>query len=356
MRTLVTPPDAVLRSSAPPPLRFDLARDVAIGSYAGALPRVDWSDALRAAGKGPIFRTLHDKRWIYVALRDGPLFVGAAVVRTGYASNALLWAWDAREPGLLDERVVLGSAGAASVTDDGPGARRAAFRAGGVRIAIDDDSIAIDAPRGASPGPSERSASSSPDHAFHVQLAIAPDPAPPIAAIAAIPGGLASATQKHVARASGEIVVGGTRRLVTGAQVGFDYTQGLLARHTTWRWAFAMGADGAGRRVAFNLVQGFVGEAECGLWVGDRLEPVGEATFDLDVDRPERPWTIRTSCGALDLVFEPSAMHNQKRDMVLVKSRFLQPAGRFTGTIRSRGEALQDLDLLGVAEDQDLVW
>lgn len=344
MRTLATPPSAV----------FD--RDVAVGSYAGALPRVDWGSALRAAGKGPIFRALHDKKWIYVGLRSGTLFVGAAVVRTGYASNALVWAWDAREPGLLDERVALGTAFDASVGDDGPGARRARFRAGGLRISIEDGHVAIDAPRGASLGPSERSARSSRTDPFHVRLAVSDAVAPPIGAIAQIPGGLASATQKHLATAAGEIVVGNQRHLVDGASVAFDYTNGLLARHTSWRWALALGSAGDGRRVGLNLVQGFVGEAECALWVGDEIEPVGEAIMDLDVDDPMRPWTVRTTCGAVDLKFEPGAMHNQKRDMVLVKSRFLQPAGRFTGTIRSRGELLENLDLLGVAEDQDLVW
>ena len=81
-----------------------------------------------------------------------------------------------------------------------------------------------------------------------------------------------------------------------------------------------------------------------------------EAIMDLDVDRPMQPWTVKTTCGAVDLRFEPGAMHNQKRDMILVKSRFLQPAGRFTGTIRSEGKLLDGLDLIGVAEDQELVW
>jgi hypothetical protein len=348
MRTLETPPAAV----------FD--RDVATGSFAGALPRIDWTTALGAEGRGRLFRALHDKRWIYVGVRDGSLFVGAAVVRTGYASNALVWAWDASEPGLLDERVAIGSFTSAAVSDDGPGARRASFHAGGLRIVIDDHAVAIDAPRGASIGPSERSASSRRTDPFHVRLDVTDAVAPPIGAICRIPGGLASATQKHLATASGEIVVGNRRRLVSSAQVAFDYTNGLLARHTSWRWALALGATKDGTRVGLNLVQGFVGEAECALWVGDRIEPVGEGIFDLDVDDPMRPWTVKTTCGAVDLVFHPSAMHNQKRDMVLVKSRFLQPAGRFTGTIRSvtglGGVALEGLDLLGVAEDQDLIW
>lgn len=326
---------------------------MAVGSYSGALPRVDWSAAL--AGKGPLYRTLHHKSWLYAGLRVDSLFIGIAVVRTGYAANALAWAWDANEEGLLEERVVLGPWLNGSIFDDGPGERRASFQGGGLRIAMDETSIEVDAPRGASPGDGARSASASPEHPFHLRVRLEPSAAPAIAAIVTIPDGVGSATQKHLATATGEVVVGGRRRTIARTPVAFDYTSGLLARHTAWRWALALGTAG-GKRIALNLVQGFVGEAECALWIDDQLMPVGEGMIDLDRDRPMRTWTVKTRCGAIDLRFSPGALHAQKRDLVLVRSYFLQPGGRFTGTIRVAGEALCDLDLLGVTEDQDLVW
>jgi len=353
MRELGPPPTSLVRSTASP---FDVTRDVALGSFAGALPAVAWGAAARAAGHGALWQVAHDKRWIYVALRDGPLVVAAAVVRTGYAATALTWVWDACEPGFVDERVAMSQALAAEVVDGGAGARVARFEAGGLRIVIDDASMTVDALRGSALGAGVRAASAVADAPLHVRVVLEPLHAPPIAAVVTIDGGLASATQKHLAVARGEVVAGGRRRTIEAAMAAVDYTNGLLARRTVWRWALAMGRAGDGRRIALNLVQGFVGEAECALWVDDELVPVGEGEFELDTKDPMSPWRIRTQCGSVDLRFQPGAVHAQERDLVLVKSRFLQPAGRFTGTLRVRGVDLGPFDLLGVAEDQDVTW
>jgi hypothetical protein len=345
MRTLAPPPSSLLRVGSGAP-------DVALGSFAGPLPSVSWQEAARAAGRGALWRAVHDKRWIYVAVRDGGLVVAAAVVRTGYAATALAWVWRADAPGFVDERVAMGPPTAGDVVDDGPGARMARFEARGVRFVVGDGEVAIDAREGAGRVAGAIAA----DRPLHVRLSLEAASALPIAAVVAVPGGLVSATQKHLASVTGEILAGGERRAVRDGLGAVDYTSGLLARRTLWRWALALGRDCAGRRVALNVVEGFVGEAECALWVDDVLIPVGEARFELDPSDPTRPWTIRTTCGAVDLRFVAGAVHLQSRDLLLVRSRFLQPAGRFTGTIRVAGEVLADLDLLGVAEDQDVTW
>lgn len=349
MRELGPPPSSLIRSTSAP---LDVVRDVAVGSFAGPLPAVRWAGAARAAGHGALWRVAHEKRWIYVAVRSGDRVVAAAVIRTGYAATALTWVWDASRPGFVDERVAKAPPVAAEVVDDGAGARSARFTAGGLRIAIDDHHLVIDA----APGAARARGSRAPAHPLHARVALAAVAAPPIAAVVPIPGGLVSATQKHLASAHGEVLVGGRRLAVDDGVAAFDYTNGLLARRTVWRWALALGRAADGRRIALNLVEGFVGEAECGLWIDDTLIPVGEGRFELDPADPSRPWRIRTACGAVDLRFVAGAVHAQTEDLVLVRSRFLQPAGRFTGTLRVGGEELGDLDLLGVAEDQDVTW
>lgn len=335
---------------------FDLREAVAVGSYAGALPAVAWEATARAAGRGPIWRAAHDKRWLYLLLREGPLVVAAAVVRTGYAATALVWAWEADGEGFLDERVAMAPPFAASVEDGGPGARSARFEAGGLRITLADEAATIDALPGASPGAGERSSSAGLRTPLHLRVRLSATAAPAMGAIGLIEGGIASATQKHLATARGEIVVAGRRVAVDHGMVGIDYTSGLLARRTVWKWAFALGRTADGRRVAINLVQGFMGEAECALWVDDVLWPVGEGIIELDPSDPRRPWKVATRCGSIDLRFEPGAVHAQNRDMLVVKSRFLQPAGRFRGVVRAGGVELGELDLLGVTEDQDVTW
>src|SRR5262245_56187581 len=81
MRTLVERPSAVIDH---------VTRSLRTGSFRGGVGRVDPG----LAGKGAIFRVAHEKRWVYAALAADDLFVGAAVVRLGYAANCFAFAFD----------------------------------------------------------------------------------------------------------------------------------------------------------------------------------------------------------------------------------------------------------------------
>ena len=110
-------------------------------------------------------------------------------------------------------------------------------------------------------------------------------------------------------------------------------------------------------RVGLNLVQHFVGAPECAVWVDGEIFPLSEGRFELDLDRPLQPWRVRTAEGEVDLRFDPGAIHAETHDFGVVASRFIQPAGSFSGTIRVAGRAPLELDgVLGVVEDQDARW
>ena len=170
--------------------------------------------------------------------------------------------------------------------------------------------------------------------------------------------------------ARGEVTVHGQRRSLHDALGGYDYTHGLLARRTKWRWAFALGRAKTGERVAFNLVQGFVGEPECAAWVNGDVFPLREGRFELDRDEPLAEWRVSTADGAVDLRFKPGAMHSDHKNLGVVASRFVQPVGVYAGTMRLGGSAVggssaaaamagRELVLegvLGVTEDQDVLW
>src|SRR4051794_800133 len=79
MRTLAPPPRSIIDPATLAPRT---------GSYRGDLPRVDFSPL----GKSRVFQVRHQKRWVYFGIAAGDLYVGAAMVHLGYASNCFYFA------------------------------------------------------------------------------------------------------------------------------------------------------------------------------------------------------------------------------------------------------------------------
>jgi hypothetical protein len=315
--------------------------EVRYGSFRGGLPRMDFGPV----PKGRIWQATHAKRWTYGAVADSNVFAACAVVSLGYAATAITYVLDRTSGRMLVDKSALAPGAAATFADDGDGARSARFCLGRTRAEIGDTGMTVDVATDAT--------TELPTH-FLVDVEAGGPPA--ISAVVPIEGGYANATEKRVRRAKGEIVAGGRRFLLKDALAAFDHTSGFLARHTAWRWALALGNTVKGELFAMNLVEGFVGEAECGVWVGDQLFAVGEGCFEYDAEVPSKPWRVRTTCGAVDLTFEPAAVHSEDKDMLLVRSKFVQPVGAFRGTIRL-GDAEHRIErVAGVTEHQDVLW
>ena len=189
----------------------------------------------------------------------------------------------------------------------------------------------------------------------------ATDSPSPIGVVANIPGGVVDATEKRALLAvrSGSLRVGGRDVDLGGAIAGYDYTHGLLARRAP-RGALVVRARSppkTGERVAWNLVEGFVGEPECArFWIDGELHGVGVGQFTFDAAQPLERWSIKSACGAVDVTFTPGALHAEKKDFGVVASRFVQPVGVYAGKLRVGDRTLEIDDVLGVAEDQDVLW
>lgn len=137
----------------------------------------------------------------------------------------------------------------------------------------------------------------------------------------------------------------GRRRSAEGL-LGADVSCGFPPRHTRWHWAFAQSPE-----LGFNLVEGFVGAAECALWRDGGLEPLAEGRFE----RPsgEGPWRIRTADERLNLSFEPVSAYRDRTRLGLVRSDFIQAYGLFRGRLAADRPEVR---LWGVAEFQDSLW
>lgn len=337
MRTLSERPAALLDPST---------HALCAGSFRGGIPRV----APSVFGRPPWFRLAHEKRWVYFTIVASDVIIGAAVVRLGYASNSFAFLFDRAASRVVAKRSLVAPPFAASVGDTaGQGCR--------ARFGWLDAKVMVERPSGAR---DYRVEIASKDLRVSARLSSAGAP-PPLGAVVTLPGppsGLFNATEKGVLLpVVGEAIAGGKHYDLNGGLGGYDFTSGHLARHTAWRWAFGLGHARGAERVGFNLVQGFVGEPECAVWVDDELYPVSEGRFEVDLDHPLSSWRVRSERGELDLEFEPGGMHAERHDFGIVTSRFIQPAGSYSGTLRLPGRAPLELDrMLGVAEDQEVTW
>jgi hypothetical protein len=328
-----------VRSLAPSPASFVDASSgaPAYGSYRGPLPRVV------IPGLGLRERFARRKKWVYVAIAAEDVWISLAVVRTGYAATAFAFVYDLAKKAMLVDRTVLAPSPLSRIADgpheEGLVARFATGKTsfvlarGGSRLDVRVKIGELD-----------------------IEAALDETAAPPsITAIARLGDGLLDATEKRaLTKVTGAARIEGRTIDLSRAVGGWDYTHGLLPRHTKWNWAFALGKTNDGRPIAFNVVQGFVGEAECAAFLDGEVHPIVEPKFGFDVDRPELPWTLRGD--GIDLTFETGAVHSQHTNLAVIRSRFVQPVGTFSGLVRIAGKDVLVRNLPGVVEDQDVLW
>jgi hypothetical protein len=92
---------------------------------------------------------------------------------------------------------------------------------------------------------------------------------------------------------SGEVRTFREEYKLDGGIASFDYSNGLLARNTDWRWASAHNME-----LGFNLQAGYFGAHENALWLDGDLIALAPAHFLYDKKDPLSQWHIlpRTIC------------------------------------------------------------
>jgi hypothetical protein len=268
-------------------------------------------------------------------------------------------ALDLKERRPLCDVSFLGAPGPLAEVGDRPGAGLAAsFRTLGGRLSVrrgqEDERYRVEV------DVSRLRTSSLQSFQWNGELLVAGGP-PALTVIAPVGGdGFVNVTQKRGGLlAFGSLEAGGRRYRLDGGVGGTDYTQGYLARHTAWRWAFAAGRLADGTPVGLNLVEGFnesEGINENALWLGERLYPLDRARFEYEPEELLHPWRVRTVDGAVDLRFQPLYVHREDHDFKVVVSHFAQPIGLFEGTVRVEGRTYALSGVPGVTEDQDMLW
>ncbi len=329
------------------------------GTYRGELAKVSF-DALQTPYALSLpMRAVRRKRWQYTLVCTPDVVALFAIADLSYTANAFACAVDLRRKKALFDEGFLGLPGAMAQVNEHPGrGHRSRFRSLGVRMSCArgeaEDRYALGLSLGLSPLKGSG-----------VNLegqVLAAGGAPALTVISPVTeGGVVNVTQKWAGMlAVGTLEVKGQRFLLDGGVAGMDYTHGLLGRRACWRWALANGRLTDGTPVGLNLVEGFNESSEDAnenaLWVGERLVPLGRARFTFNARDVLDPWHLTTADGVVDLRFRPIHVHREERDYRWVKSHFAQPVGTFEGTLRVDGQVLPVAWLVGVTEDQDILW
>jgi hypothetical protein len=327
------------------------------GTYRGGMQEVNLRQ-LKGPYEVPLpLRPLKHKKWQYAQVCTPEVIATFTIAHLGYTASAFATVVDLAERRAVYDAGWVGLPGLTSVGDRPGEGAAASFRLPGVSWSC-----------GRAPG-QER---------YHIALktrgvplmreafewrgeVLAEGGPPPLTVVSPVPGGVVNVTQKSCGwLASGQLRVGKRRYELDGGVAGLDYTQGYLARKTSWRWAMANGRMPDGTAVGFNLVEGFndndPAANENALWLGARVFPLDRAKFAFNENDPLDEWRLSTADGAVALTFRAHGVHREQRDYRLVRSRFCQPIGLFQGTIRIPGQTLGVADLGGVTESQDVLW
>jgi Domain of unknown function (DUF2804), C-terminal len=254
------------------------------------------------------------KRWRYVGVYTPDLMLCAGEARIGPLPQR--WWAVATPDGRLRERTTFGRGGVESL------AGRLRLRAGGVAIDLELD---------------ER------------------DPVEVVSPVGEGDAYIWTAKQACVPM-RGTVEIDGRRHAID-APAGFvDDSAGYHARHTSWRWSAGVGRSDGGRLVGWNLVDGIHDDplaSERTVWLDGEPLAAGPATFADDLSEiaslPAQPATEPTTL----LRFSEWSAREHSTNALLIRSRYRQPFGTFTGTLP---KGLRLAEGYGVMEDHDVRW
>lgn len=148
--------------------------------------------------------------------------------------------------------------------------------------------------------------------------------------------------------ARGFVEVDGRRHEIDGVAF-IDESAGYHDRHTAWKWSAGNGLTSDGRAVSWNLVAGVHDapvDSERTVWVDGEPAEVGPVAFAPDLSQV-------TFAEGGSLQFTEWAAREEDRNMLLMRSRYRQPFGTFSGTLPVGIELAQGY---GVMEEHDVRW
>jgi hypothetical protein len=286
------------------------------------------------------------KRWQYLGVCDEDLIFGIAIVHLGYMSNAFAYAFDRKEK-LLTEFGANRALAAHTEMEGTLLSGRSSFSIPGADIRMENSPRETRLKAGIA---GKLDADLSFEHG-----------ASSLALVTRVGLDRFNYTNKEAGlRVSGSVRAGGKLFELSGTRPAgvVDFTYGYLARYTFWNWAAGSGLAEDGTCVGFNLVQGVneTGFTENAFWLDGKLVKTDVVDFRYDDLDAKKPWIIRSNDGKVDFLFRPEGERSSKINLGVIASRFRQPFGSFSGTLRHEGREWKLGAVSGFAEEHESKW
>lgn len=155
----------------------------------------------------------------------------------------------------------------------------------------------------------------------------------------------------------GSLEVDGARHAIDGDVAFVDDSAGYHARHTAWNWSAGVGTAVDGRRVGWNLVTGINDDpfaSERTIWVDGEPTETGPVSFAEDLSEiASEPGSGASAPAGVDLRFDEWSSREHSTNALIMRSRYRQPFGTFSGTLPGGIELAEGY---GVMEDHDVHW
>jgi hypothetical protein len=257
----------------------------------------------------PLFRARRMlKRWRYVGLYGPEIMLCAGSARVGPTWQVWWAVWD-RHARRLDER-----------TRQVVGRRRVeAERAR--RLHVDDGDVSID---------------------------LALDEGPGVETVTPAGRTYIWTRKQGGIPARGRVRVGAREWEVDGPAF-VDESAGYHDRITSWRWSAGVGTAADGRSLAWNLAEGIHDsprDSERTVWVDGHPSELGPVRFAADLSG-----IALAECG--ELRFAAEATRRRDDNLLVVRSRYEQPFGTFSGALPG---GLELAEGYGVMERHEVRW
>lgn len=299
------------------------------------------------------FKYFREKRWQYIGLYGEKVIIGLAIIHTGYLGNVFWYIFD-RETASFIEKDKKIPFGIGIRVDRNVAIGISSYRTGEEYITINND-ITMGFRR-----ISAKLKHKNKNINIEVSLHDNFKDIEPLQVVTPTGEGNFTFTHKAICFPVQGFVSIDDRAISFNSEKDFsviDYTFGFPDYSTLWNWCSLAGKSIDGVSIGVNLVAPIFHNDfnENVIWINGVIIKTDYAIFKF-TENTMKPWEISTVDGKVELIFMPLGKRQQDIDLFIISSRFQQPYGIFSGTIRDNNRIYTLRDVPGVVEYHEAHW